>query len=249
MIRIIKKLEKLGYLISQNLNKKSFDNTKWYTLNVDLLEEGKASGGKPTPLPIQSDQLSNQDDQTASQNDHATCSSLIDDVCNMNRPIPENTTEITTEIKEEEEEDDTCADQSNPFQFFKQNGFGTIGNYIAEKIQEWCEALSDELVLEAMKIATEDGAKSWCYVESILHNWVDKGVSSLAEAEAFQLWYKEKKSTQLRIHSCRKEPIPEWFESEKKRRQQSFQRQVEETFDFEEERRMLEIELGRRHNS
>ena len=35
--RIIGKLETLGILLSQNLNKKKYDQTKWYSINYDAL--------------------------------------------------------------------------------------------------------------------------------------------------------------------------------------------------------------------
>ncbi|WP_412679375.1 DnaD domain-containing protein [Caldifermentibacillus hisashii] len=78
------------------------------------------------------------------------------------------------------------AEEQNPFTFFEQNGFGTISGYLFEKIQAWCEDLSQELVLEAMKIAVESGNKNWSYVEGILRRWVDKGYQTINEVRAAQ---------------------------------------------------------------
>ncbi|MEK4965290.1 DnaD domain protein [Weizmannia sp. FSL K6-3076] len=84
------------------------------------------------------------------------------------------------------------AEEQNPFTFFEQNGFGTISGYLFEKIQAWCEDLSQELVLEAMKIAVESGNKNWSYVEGILRRWVDKGYQTINEVRAAQKKYRER---------------------------------------------------------
>ncbi|GAA0313622.1 hypothetical protein GCM10008967_00130 [Bacillus carboniphilus] len=164
----------------------------------------------------------------------------------------EITTEITTDIKKEEDEENASA--PNPFQFFEQNGFGTIGSYIAEKISLWCDDLSPELVLEAMKLATEYGVKTWKYTESILRSWADKGVKTAQDAQALQQAMKEQKSRQRRNTSRfpaskKQESKPDWFDEEKERRKKANEeaiRKQQEDFDFEEQRRKLEEELKNR---
>lgn len=107
---------------------------------------------------------------------------------NITKAIPETTSEkksvvIVTHARAEEQ---------NPFTFFEQNGFGTISGYLFEKIQAWCEDLSQELVLEAMKIAVESGNKNWSYVEGILRRWFDKGYQTINEVRAAQKEYRER---------------------------------------------------------
>ncbi|KPC98057.1 Replication initiation and membrane attachment [Geobacillus sp. BCO2] len=46
---------------------------------------------------------------------------------------------------------------------------------LREKINAWVDDASEELVLEALKIAVENGAKRWVYVETILRDWMEKG--------------------------------------------------------------------------
>ncbi|MEH7122083.1 DnaD domain protein [Bacillus sp. JJ1773] len=96
-------------------------------------------------------------------------------------PVPESTdiTEITTDFEEEEK-----APAESPINFYEQNGFGTIGSHISEKIFMWCDDLSSELVLEAMKLAVERGAKSWSYVEKILISWSEKKIKTVQQAQA-----------------------------------------------------------------
>ncbi|WP_363551015.1 DnaD domain protein [Caldifermentibacillus hisashii] len=111
---------------------------------------------------------------------------------NITKAIPETTSETTPEKKSVVIATHARAEEQNPFTFFEQNGFGTISGYLFEKIQAWCEDLSQELVLEAMKIAVESGNKNWSYVEGILRRWVDKGYQTINEVRAAQKEYWER---------------------------------------------------------
>jgi len=111
---------------------------------------------------------------------------------NITKAIPETTSETTPEKKSVVIVTGERAEEQNPFTFFEQNGFGTISGYLFEKIQAWCEDLSQELVLEAMKIAVESGNKNWSYVEGILRRWVDKGYQTINEVRAAQKEYRER---------------------------------------------------------
>ncbi|WP_368987240.1 DnaD domain-containing protein [Caldifermentibacillus hisashii] len=111
---------------------------------------------------------------------------------NITKAIPETTSETTPEKKSVVIVTHARAEEQNPFTFFEQNGFGTISGYLFEKIQAWCEDLSQELVLEAMKIAVESGNKNWSYVEGILRRWVDKGYKTINEVRAAQKEYRER---------------------------------------------------------
>lgn len=132
------------------------------------------------------------------------------------RAIPEITTETTSEITSNNlEEEKESVPEGNPFHFYEQNGFGTIGSHISQKIMQWCDDLNTELVLKAMEIAVERGAKSFAYVESILRNWADKNIYSVQQADAFIQKYKEQQTKQRTSVNNRKhvrtEKIPEWF--------------------------------------
>ncbi|MGD6845257.1 DnaD domain-containing protein [Bacillus infantis] len=134
------------------------------------------------------------------------------------RTNTEITTEITTDKKEEEE--GPAPAHENPFRFFEQNGFGTIGGYIQEKISSWCNDLNDELIVKAMKIAVERGAKSWSYVEKILINWAEKKITSVKEADALIMAHQEqssKRRTGVRkpFAPVRQEQLPDWFDEPK----------------------------------
>jgi DnaD/phage-associated family protein len=189
--RIITKLENAKLIIIGNYNKLKIDNTKWYRINYEILEHMN----RP---PV--------------QNEQTECSERTDGVSNLNRPLPEITSEITSEKEEVEEEPAPV----NPYKFFEENGFGVIGGYIGEKIGHWCDDLSPELVLEAMKIAVEYSAKNWAYVERILRTWADKKIKNVEQAHALLLEFKEYKAKQRDRPNrtkkpIRKEMLPDWF--------------------------------------
>lgn len=193
--RTITKLENMGLIVTGNYNKLGIDKTKWYRIDYDLLDILTSPCG-------QNDQM-----------DRSNCP--IEEV-NLTTPLPEITSENTTDIKKEVEEEAHDLEM-NPFKFFEQNGFGTIGGYISQKITAWCEDLSDELVLEAMKLAVERGAKSWSYVEAILRTWAEKKIKNVDEAHALLMAFKEQQSRKRNFgkKSTRKEVIPEWFTKQK----------------------------------
>ncbi|MCM3663475.1 DnaD domain protein [Mesobacillus subterraneus] len=267
--RTISKLESIGLLISGNFNKKKFDRTKWFTINYKKLE----GLSKPS---VQNEQMHNdavvedEDSQgdafvqngemhndASVQNEQTICSKWTDHVFNLNRPIPEITSESTSEIlkeveeeeEEEEEEEPAQEPKENPFRFFEENGFGMIGGYMSQKIANWCDDLSDDVVLEALKLAVENGSKKWNYVESILRSWAEKKVKTVEDAKALQKAFRDQMSRRRdRSNSgrkpVRKEQPPEWFAAHL---QQSAAKQPEpeqlEDFDYEEEKKALEQEL------
>lgn len=73
--RTVYRLESKGLLVSSNYNKRGFDKTKWYRIDYDKLNQ-----------------------ITSGQNDTTSVSNCYDDHVKMIRPIPETTTETTTEI-------------------------------------------------------------------------------------------------------------------------------------------------------
>lgn len=164
--RIITKLENEGLIISGNYNKLGIDKTKWYRIDYKKLEILTSPCG---------------------QNDQMEESNCPIEEVNMTTPLPE----ITSDIKEEEE---SSTFEVNPILFFEQNGFGTIGGYIAQKIHDWCDDLSPELVVEAMKLAVEYGVKNWNYVERILRDWADKKYKTVQQAQAAILEFKDKQA-------------------------------------------------------
>lgn len=229
--RTITSLEKQGLLISTTkYNKLGIDKTKWYTINYGNYKKLMSS--------------------RVAQNEQSSCSNCADGALKMSNPhdqvdhtnnqriLTENTTDIYNLVvdKEAQPEKSEKANAQTAFEFYEQNGFGTLSPYVAEKIGTWIEELSEELVLEAMKIATENNARNWKYVESILKNWANKNFKSLADVEADRKRFEIQKQQRNRGKGMLEEKIPEWFY----KRQSTDQEQPKsKNIDFEAERQKI----------
>ncbi|NNV07520.1 DnaD domain protein [Geobacillus sp. MMMUD3] len=252
--RIITKLEKIGIIVAANFNRSKIDKTKWYRIDYDKLAELTTPSNQSEQTTAQNDASTAQNEQTtdeivspSAQNEQSICSSWTDELLNLNRPIPENTTEITTEKKEEVEEDARAHSFREIIQFVEQNGFGTVGSYIGEKIVSWVDDTSEELVLEALKIAVENGAKTWKYVETILRDWFEKGYRTVDQVRAAQLAFREQQLKKRSASSTsgddrktrkpvRTEIVPDWLKM-------NYSQPEDDDFDIEQARRELEERL------
>ena len=78
------------------------------------------------------------------------------------------------------------------YQFY-QNNFGVLPPIIGEDIEYWCNDLSPELVLEAMKRTLEQNKRNWKYTKGILKDWEHKGVKTLDDVKALETEWKERK--------------------------------------------------------
>ncbi|WP_226582156.1 DnaD domain-containing protein [Halobacillus litoralis] len=86
--------------------------------------------------------------------------------------------------KRKEMNDEADAAYLNPHEFYEQN-IGILNAFIAEQITEWCEELSDELVIESMQRALQHNKPFFKYCEGILRRWHAAGINTL-EAVAAQ---------------------------------------------------------------
>jgi DnaD/phage-associated family protein len=182
--RVISKLEKEQLILTGNFNRLKIDKTKWYRINFEVLE---AIYDEEVLSPA----VQNEGDVSVRtvQEEQYEASTRAAEETVLTTPIPGTTSEITSEKEVGKE---IRAQEQDPFQFFEQNGFGTIGAYLSGKILSWCEDLSEELVIEAMKQAVENGSKNWKYIEAILRDWASKGYQTVEEVQAAQLAYTER---------------------------------------------------------
>ncbi|KJE28124.1 DnaD domain protein [Geobacillus kaustophilus] len=252
--RIITKLEKIGIIVSANFNRSKIDKTKWYRIDYDKLAEftQEASSNQYDQTTAQNDVSTVQNEQSSDeivtpsvQDEQSSCSDWPVEAFNLTRPIPDITAENTTEIKTEDEEDARAHSLREIIQFVEHNGFGTVGSYIGEKIASWVDDTSEELVLEALKIAVENGAKTWKYVETILRDWFEKGYRTVDQVRAAQLAFREQqlKKRQASTDSGRKtrtpvrtEIVPDWLKMD-------YSQPEDDDFDVEQARRELEERL------
>jgi DnaD/phage-associated family protein len=245
--RIITKLEEKELIIVGNFNKSKIDKTKWYRINYEKLQQlqEEQSTAQVDTSTVQNEQSTDENDSPSTQNEQSICSNCTDELLNLNRPIPENTTEITTEKKEEVEEE-RARDFREVVSFFEQNCFGAVGGYIGERMAAWIDDMSKEIVIEAMKTAVENGAKTWGYVETILRDWASKGYRTVEQVRAAQLAFKEQRSKKRdngfsHRKTVRTEMLPEWFNPDYSQHEDEKQPTNEE--ELERKRRELEERL------
>lgn len=173
-------------------------------------------------------------------------------------------TEITTKITTNNNYDDNdeYASRNNSqneialtvkketaYSFYESNGFGALASYVIDKIGNWIDDLSEELVIHAMKLAIENNALNWKYVETILKNWFSKKYTTITQIDADRIRFEaEKKQRAARPQNNRKqtgrtEHLPDWFE---KRNDQPSPKHGETAapIDFEAERKRVLEKLG-----
>jgi DnaD/phage-associated family protein len=100
------------------------------------------------------------------------------------------------EKEKEEEKEDIIREKLDKldqvYQFYQSN-FGVLPPSIGEDIEYWCNDLSPELVLEAMKRTLEQNKRTWKYTKGILRDWEHKGVKTLDDVKALETEWKERK--------------------------------------------------------
>lgn len=106
-----------------------------------------------------------------------------------------------------------CMDVEKALLFCQKNGFGS-SIHLQEKIVYWTDCLNEELVIHAMKLAVENNAVHWNYVEAVLKNWQSKKISSVADVNTDRMRYQNQQIQQKKASKkskVREEHIPEWF--------------------------------------
>lgn len=84
----------------------------------------------------------------------------------------------------------------NAYTVYEQN-FGIIKPIVSESFLAWCDDLGDAIVIEAINLAVQKGGRTYSYLEAILKEWVQAGVTTLEQAKSYQLQKKGSRSTQF----------------------------------------------------
>lgn len=197
--RIIEKLEQTGVILTGNYNQSKIDKTKWYTIDYDKLEDLTTA---------QSGQIDCKKSQTSAQNGQMDSLEWADELPKMGRPIPEITTETTTEIINEEEEE-YARDECNPFVFYEENIHPIIKPMVREDMIFLLDGnFFDEpkkILVEAMRIAVRK-EKGWDYAYKALTDWRERGLRTLEAVRAYVKGFEQrnKGSTQFYNRSSQK---------------------------------------------
>ncbi|UOQ45408.1 DnaD domain protein [Halobacillus salinarum] len=109
--------------------------------------------------------------------------------------------------KSKKEEIKPLPTSTNACTFYEQN-IGMLTPFIAEKIMKWCSDLSDELVIESMKLALQNNKRFFNYCEGVLKRWQSLGVKSPNDTKLIAFrppQIKQKDDTHAVLASLRKE--------------------------------------------
>lgn len=157
---------------------------------------------------------------------------------------------LNNNYDDEDDKKATPANQQQPkketaYSFYEANGFGILASHVNYKIGNWIDDLSEELVIHAMKLAVENNAIRWNYVEKILKDWFNKKFTTLAQVEADRLRFEVERKQRTAPPKTypkktgRQEQVPDWFEQ----RNEPANEQAPEV-DFEAERKRVLEKLG-----
>lgn len=80
------------------------------------------------------------------------------------------------------------------------------GGHELEKIKSWLQDVEPDVVILAINQAVEHNAKTLAYMESIIRNWVAKGLKTKEQVEHYQQEWNERKKPQR--YNSYKKPIP-----------------------------------------
>lgn len=85
--------------------------------------------------------------------------------------------------------------------------FGVLNSVNVQNLQYWCEDLSPELIIEALK--RSKGSRSFKYTEGILKKWEAKGVKNMADVKELDSEFEKSKSGYKNARSTPEEDLPE----------------------------------------
>lgn len=216
--RIFKNLEKLEILKTGNFNKLRMDRTKWYTIDYSKLEsyinEIEANENEKENECPEEEDASGQIDQmhlpkkenANGQNDQMEEDKITE--CNGSKcpnAIGQNdltNTRDFTKTSSETYSETSSSSLKDVVEFFQSN-FYLLKAFEAEVLKDWVDHYQADLVIAAMKVARKNNARSMAYIERVLENWVNDGITNINVLETYLREREERKNGQ---HSASIEP-------------------------------------------
>lgn len=159
--------------------------------------------------------------------DHSAGSNNMRDECknhrtddridhSLNRSTNHTTAPLIKQIhKQKETEQKDIIIITDAIQFYQEN-FGVIPAFVSHDMLNWINDIGEELVIAAMKRALEKNKANWGYVKGILQAWVKKGITTVEQAVADEVAFRNQQR-QFRGYGGRQEIVPEWFEKRKRK--------------------------------
>ncbi len=110
-------------------------------------------------------------------------------------------------IIDKKEDNNTLVD-SNIYNIFESELGRTLSPLEYEKINEWCNDMSSELIVEALKEAVFCGVNNFRYIETILSDWKKKGYKDKSDVIRDKENRKNKKKDNINL------PDIDWLNDE-----------------------------------
>ncbi|TLQ08813.1 DnaD domain protein [Marinilactibacillus psychrotolerans] len=142
-------------------------------------------------------------------------------------------TDIDKELEKEtdKEKEESVSQSSFTFtwqDFFKANGFGILSPYIQESFFMWLDDFKkigstekdfDLIVIEALKVGVTKNSKTWNFIEGVLRNWANQGLSTIESVEANEVAREAKRKQTSGFYGnkpIKTETMPAWANEENK---------------------------------
>ncbi|MFD3217749.1 DnaD domain-containing protein [Bacillus sp. BR_7a] len=171
--RTIKKLEGQHLIIVGKYNKLKIDNTKWYRIDYEVLQ--------------------NIENNTTGQNDQTNRAKWSGGRGNMDRPLPEITTETTTDKNDDVDKHPLIDEEfQKSYNYLLQNNI-PLSETAMQDLGEFSDVLGSQIIMEAVDRAVDQNAKRWKYISGILFNWQKSNVKTLADVIKLDEDYKNQK--------------------------------------------------------
>lgn len=153
------------------------------------------------------------------------------------------------ELEEELEEDNSSSSNGQKIINFYQENIGMTTPYIMEGLSKWVQEASEDLVMEACKIAVENGKTKYSYINGILNNWSKKNIKTLEDVRAMQVAHDNEQNQKVpysRRRSGHQEVIPEWAKNRDKPKEPvKPQTEEEKTMTAEDIKKRLDRIMGK----
>lgn len=178
--RTIKKLEGQHLIIVGKYNKLKIDNTKWYRIDYEVLQniENNTTG---------------QNDQTCDQNDQTNRAKWSGGRGNLDRPLPKITTETTTDKNDDVDKHPLIDEEfQKSYNYLLQNNI-PLSETAMQDLGEFSDVLGGQIIMEAVDRAVDQNAKRWKYISGILFNWQKSNVKTMADVIKLDEDYKNQR--------------------------------------------------------
>ncbi|MGX4686324.1 DnaD domain-containing protein [Vagococcus sp. JNUCC 83] len=130
-------------------------------------------------------------------------------------------------VKKDKNDNKIDVDRPNIVQAYEYV-FGMSNSFIIESLNHWCNDLSEELVIEALKQSAAANANSFKYTEAIMKSWEKSNVKTLSDVAALTKKREVQKPKYNNYNKpTRKETVPEVFTEKRKETPVSAEEQAE----------------------